>query len=112
MQVNSETNHTGYLGTRNSQTVWLGRNDMTFSVQDGTALIAELTTVLAGTGLTPLQRAQYAIQLQWLQNGSVPQAEIIAQSMGLANPADNTNYLSMISGLMVSWFLSSIYCVD
>ena len=54
------------------------------------------------SNLTPLQRAQFNIQLTWLEDGTVPEGEFIAKSNGVVNPANNTKYLSMVSGLMVS----------
>ncbi|KAF7795539.1 hypothetical protein EIP86_006701 [Pleurotus ostreatoroseus] len=55
---------------------------------------------ISSSGLTALQRAQYKIQLQWLEDGLVPQAEYIAKSNGLINPANNTKYLVVMQGLL------------
>lgn len=79
----------------------MGRNDTVFPVEDTQTLLQDLEEALTRKELTPLQRAQYSIQLKWLQGGLVPETEIITQSSGLIAPAPNTNYLSMISGLMV-----------
>jgi hypothetical protein len=102
--INSEKTHNGFLNTRNSAIIFLGSGDAIFPKQDIQSLIQDLNTALLSSNLTPLQRAQFKIQLKWLKDGSVPGAEIIVQSNGLINPANNTNYLSMISGLMVIYY--------
>lgn len=74
-----------------------------FPEEDLRSLVSDLKTALSSSSLTALQRAQYKIQLQWLQDGSVPQAEYIAQSNGLIDPANATNYMCFIQGLLVSF---------
>ncbi|KAJ7234408.1 alcohol oxidase [Mycena rebaudengoi] len=91
---------TGFLNTRDSLLVFINSNDTVFPQKDVQNLIKELKGYLAGKALTPLQRTQFKIQLDWLQRGSVPQGEFIVKSMGLINPADNTNYMVLVSGLM------------
>ncbi|KAJ7142149.1 alcohol oxidase [Mycena crocata] len=95
-----EKTRTGFLNTRDSNVVFLNSNDSVFSTAEVRGLIKDLEASLSGAGLTPLQRAQFEIQLKWLHDGSVPQAELIAKSTGLINPANNTKYLSILSGLM------------
>ncbi|KAJ7756408.1 alcohol oxidase [Mycena maculata] len=95
-----EKTHTGFLDTRNSNLVFLNSNDTVFPQADVQGLITELRASLAGSGLTPLQRAQFQIQLGWLEDGSVPQAEFIMSSSGLVDPANDTNYMSIVTGLM------------
>jgi hypothetical protein len=99
---NSQKTKTGFLNTRDSLLVFINSNDTVFPQKDVQNLIKELKGYLAGKALTPLQRTQFKIQLDWLQRGSVPQGEFIVKSMGLINPADNTNYMVLVSGLMVS----------
>ncbi len=48
--------------------------------------------------LTPLQQAQYKIQLDWLATGDVPQTEFILFSKGFAAQTDQS-YFSMLSGI-------------
>jgi hypothetical protein len=99
--MDSDKTHTGFLNTRGSTVVFLNSNDTIFPKADVQGLIKELTASLSQTTLTPLQRAQFQIQRKWLQDGSVPQAEFITVSSGLINPANNTNYMCIYSGLMV-----------
>ena len=97
--VDSDHNHTGFLDTRDSNLVFLTPNHAVFPRQDVQELVSELKTVQSSSGLTALQRAQYKIQLQWLEDGLVPQVEYIAKSNGLINPANNTKYLVVMQGL-------------
>ncbi|KAJ6486863.1 alcohol oxidase [Mycena sanguinolenta] len=98
--LNSEKTHTGFLTTRGSNVAFVNSNDPVFPQSDVQGLIDELNAALDGTGLTPLQRLQFHIQLEWLQDGSVPQAEFILSSSGLISPANDTNYMCILSGLM------------
>ncbi|KAF9445168.1 GMC oxidoreductase [Macrolepiota fuliginosa MF-IS2] len=100
----SNSNHTGFLTTRDSNLVFLTSNHTLFPKSDVQELISELTASLESNNneLTPLQRAQFNIQLAWLKDGSVPQGEFIGQSSGLILPANNTKYMCIISGLMAS----------
>jgi hypothetical protein len=100
--LHSDQHHTGFLNTRNSNLAFLTSNETIFPQSSIQELISELTASLESTNneLTPLQRAQFDIQLAWLKDGSVPQGEFIGQSNGLVNPANDTKYLSIISGLM------------
>jgi len=95
-------NRTGFLNARNSNLVFLSSNHTVFPKSDVQELISELTALLElnNNKLTPLQRAQFDIQLSWLKDGSVPQGEFIGQSNGLINPANNSKYMCITSGLM------------
>ncbi|KAJ7154770.1 alcohol oxidase [Mycena filopes] len=95
-----EKTRTGFLNTRSSNLVFLSSNDTMFPQADVQGLIAELRGHLSGSHLSPLERLQFEIQLRWLRDGSVPQAEFITQSSGLISPANNTNYMCVVSGLM------------
>lgn len=103
--VLSDTNHTGFLTARDSNLVYLAPNDAIFQQSSTQELVSELTGSLESTELTPLQRAQFDIQLTWLRDGSVPQAEFTGQSNGLVDPANDTKYMSILSGLLVSGFV-------
>lgn len=93
-------NHTGFLTATDSALVFIPSNASVWPRQEITSLIASVNDVLKNSSLTPLQKQQYQIQLGWLENSNVPQTEIIASSAGLFNPANNTNYLAMLAGLL------------
>ncbi|KAF7330981.1 Alcohol oxidase [Mycena venus] len=95
-----ERTHTGFLNTRGNNVVFLNSNDSIFPHSDVQDLIQKLEAALSGTGLTPIQRMQFQIQLEWLQDGSVPQAEFILNSNGMINPANDTKYMCILAGLM------------
>jgi hypothetical protein len=50
--------------------------------------------------LSPLQRAQYAIQLDWLRRGETSQV-IAMLSLGVINPEEGKSYFNMVSTLQV-----------
>jgi hypothetical protein len=101
----SDANRTGFLAATDSALVFLPAN--TTSIWNSTdldSLITDLQKALQqplAQG-SPFLMQQWQMQLSWLTNNTVPQAEIILQSSGLvANQTDNTNYLSTLVGLLV-----------
>jgi hypothetical protein len=55
--------------------------------------------------LTPLQKAQYDIQLAWLKEGKVPDLEIGLFSRGFVMPEPDKTYFVVMAGIQVriSW---------
>jgi hypothetical protein len=51
---------------------------------------------------TPLARAQYEIQRSWISEGQIPDVEIIQVPAGTLNATAGQNYMTLMSGLMVS----------
>jgi len=64
-------------------------------------MLAGLQTQLASRKLTPLQKAQYAIQMQVLKQGTNGYAEIIQAPTGgfLGPPPPNTSIITMVAAL-------------
>jgi len=61
--------------------------------------IKALQKELKKTTLSPLQKAQMDILLEWLRSEEVPQAEVVVFSRGLINPAAGSSYQTMVSGI-------------
>ena len=99
----SDQTHGGFLNTRDANLVFLKSSHPVFPQSSVSTLVSELKTALQSKQLTGIQRAQYELQLQWLQEGTVPQAEYIAQSNGLISPADDTKYMCIMQGLLVGF---------
>jgi len=51
--------------------------------------------------LSPLQKAQYEIQLDWLRKGETPQVLTVMASMGVINPEQGKSYFTMVSSVQV-----------
>ena len=101
--IYSNLNRTGFVTTSDSTLAFVPSNAPILPNQEVDSLISELKSVLQNNSLTSLQKKQYQTQLTWLeQSSNVPEIEIIAHSTGLVNLANNTNYMSMLVGLLVS----------
>jgi len=51
--------------------------------------------------LSPLQSAQYEIQLDWLRKGETPQVLIAMLSLGIINPEEGKSYFNMVATIQV-----------
>ncbi|PCH34877.1 hypothetical protein WOLCODRAFT_19639 [Wolfiporia cocos MD-104 SS10] len=56
---------------------------------------------ISNVAVGSLQTLQYPLQRSWLADGRVPQAELIASSRALVNPAPNESYISILGGIMI-----------
>ena len=68
------------------------------------ALLNILGNDLAHMTLTSLQTAQYSIMQQWLEDGTVPQIEMILISKGSVAVQPNVSYITILSGIEVGQF--------
>ncbi|KIM78152.1 GMC oxidoreductase [Piloderma croceum F 1598] len=59
--------------------------------------------------LSPLQRAQYEIQLDWLRRGETPQVLIAMLSLGVINPEEGKSYFNMVSTLQHPFSRGSVH---
>lgn len=51
--------------------------------------------------LTPLQEAQYAVQIDWLRKGEVPGLETLLMSKGYIAPEAGKSYFLLMTGVQV-----------
>lgn len=58
-------------------------------------------TLKERSSLSPLQKAQYEIQLDWLRKGETPQVLTVMASMGVINPEQGKSYFTMVSSVQV-----------
>lgn len=66
-----------------------------------TARLAMFDQVANAPGVSPLQKMQYAIQRQWLVNGTVSENEALMWSHNLYPPTGDDSYITFLSGNMV-----------
>jgi len=58
-------------------------------------------SMLSEKKVTPLARAQYSVQENWLKSGAVSEIETIFVPRGIVNPVANKTYFSLLSGILV-----------
>ncbi|KIM78169.1 GMC oxidoreductase [Piloderma croceum F 1598] len=59
--------------------------------------------------LSPLQKAQYEIQLDWLRKGETPQVLTVMASMGVINPEQGKSYFTMLSSVQHPFSRGSVH---
>lgn len=76
--------------------------------QDGASLEELRKTITSkneSDGLTPLQAAQYSLQLDWLSSGDCGTIETLFLARGVVNPLPGSSYFLMLTGLQARTFL-------
>ncbi|KAI0316480.1 GMC oxidoreductase-domain-containing protein, partial [Amylostereum chailletii] len=68
------------------------------SAADTQAMLTAFDAFVASTSPSPLAAAQYAIHRSWLEDGNVPQVEVIMWSKGVIDVAANESYITVLGG--------------
>lgn len=66
-----------------------------------TAILSKIAALIESEGTTPLQRAQYAAQLEMLKTQSTPTFEFLHFALGFVDPQPGEVYALLASGLLV-----------
>ncbi|KAJ8088003.1 hypothetical protein PM082_013554 [Marasmius tenuissimus] len=93
-------NRSGFLTAGDNLLVFLNTTNRLFPSSARNNLLSELQEASTSGNISALHHAQLTLQLQWLRDGTVPPAEFITAPQGLINPAPDTNYLTIIIGMM------------
>ena len=112
MLVFSESKGTGWMATTDATAAFV---PLKWTVEEPkfAAMIQALeeTIALERDSLSPLQKAQYEIQLDWLRKGETPQVLFVMMSMGVINPEQGKSYFTMVSSVQV-WHCRFVPCTN
>ncbi|KIK75711.1 GMC oxidoreductase [Paxillus rubicundulus Ve08.2h10] len=93
----------GWLAATNSAFLFLPLDGFLDETETSSLLniFDQSVQLLESTGsVSPLVKAQLAIQRSWLSSGTVPQMELIQLAQGVAETVPGKHYMSLLSGAM------------
>jgi len=100
--VVSESKKTGWMTTTDATAAFSPLKE-TIGEPKFTSIILALEETIAKErdSLSPLQKAQYEIQLDWLRKGEVPQVESVLFSMAVVQAEEGKSYFTILMGVQV-----------
>ncbi|TDL18468.1 alcohol oxidase [Rickenella mellea] len=105
-----ESTKQGWVAANDTTVVYYPLNKVVESSKFA-ELIQELEQSVAkeSPNLTPLQRKQFEIQLEWLKKGENATLETLVFSRGLVNPQEGSSYFMVMAGLQHPFSRGSIH---
>src|ERR1700733_6834142 len=96
----SESKKTGWMTTTDATAAFSPLKETVGEPKFATMIQAlEETIVKERESLSPLQKAQYKIQLDWLRKCEVPQVESVVFSMAVAQAEEGKSYFTILMGV-------------
>ncbi|THH21250.1 hypothetical protein EW146_g259 [Bondarzewia mesenterica] len=91
------TTHSGVLAATDSALAFLPL-DLFLDKEDVQSILNTFDEVVAESKPSPFQKMQYDVQREWIEQGTVPQVELIMWSHGVVAPAANKSYITVFAG--------------
>lgn len=100
--VVSKSKKTGWMTTTDATAAFSSLRETVGEPKFATMIQAlEETIAKELDSLSPLQKAQYEIQLDWLRKGEVPQVESVVFSMAVVQAEEGQSYFTILMGVQV-----------
>ncbi|KAF8873508.1 alcohol oxidase [Mucidula mucida] len=95
-----DSKHTGLFAASNSVLTFLSLQDLALGTQGTASLVSAFDRSVALLKPSAIQRMQYDLQRQWLQDDEVPAIELILFSNSLGAPAANHSSIAILGAGM------------
>lgn len=106
--IGSESQKKGWLAATESAVVFLPVSSSTPKDKLQSHL-ERLEESIKNGQLTPLQKAQYEIQIAWMKAGEVPDMEVVLFSKGLVMTEPDKSYFVVMAGIQVCMHINHEY---